>query len=305
MTAALPPAPPGRWATHAALLVVQVAFGSQAVEGKIAMMPRALGGGGLAPEGIAMARMIGAALFFQALGLVLRDGSERSRSRLGLRDHGWLIVLALLGIAINQTLFLLGLRMTTALSASLLAVSIPVFTALLAVAFRHERASGRLWVGVALALAGALRLTGVRAIDHGAALVLVNSISYSLYLVLGRGVIQRLGAFVVMRWIFTWGAILFLPVGLWPLVHDLGSITPLAAGLLAYIIAMPTIVAYAANAWALGRSSATLVTIYIYMQPLIAASLAYVQLGQPVAPHAAVAGVLILMGVTLVATRRA
>ena len=294
----------GRWATHAALLVVQLAFGSQAVEGKLAMMPRALGGGGLAPEAIAMARMIGAAVFFQALGLVIPDAPARAGARLGLRDHGWLIVLALLGIAINQTLFLMGLRQTTALSASLLAVAIPVFTALLAVAFRQERATARLWIGFALALAGALRLTGVRDIDRGAALVLVNSISYSLYLVLGRGVIQRLGAFVVMRWIFTWGAIVFLPVGLGSLVHDLGDLTPRATALLTYIIVVPTIVAYLANAWALGRSTATLVTIYIYMQPLIAASLAYVQLGQPVSPHAAVAGVLILLGVTLVATRR-
>lgn len=293
----------GPWATHAALLVVQLAFGSQAVEGKLAMMPRAAGGAGLAPEAIAMARMIGAALFFQLL-----EGAARARGRsrapsLTRRDHVWLCVLSLLGIAINQTLFLLGLRLTTSLSASLLSVTIPVFTALIAVLARQERPSVRVGVGLALALGGALELTGVRSVDHGAALVLVNSLSYALYLVLGRSVIQRLGALTVIRWIFTWGALVFAPFGLAPMLAAFRDMTPLGAGLLAYIVAVPTIVAYLANAWALGRSSATLVTIYIYLQPLIAAALAYVQFGQPVAASVAIAGMMILAGVTVVASR--
>lgn len=285
------------------------------------MMPRAAGGGGLAPEAVAMARMLAAAVFFQGLELVLRRwgpgargagsgsvtgsglGSSLRKATPSRRDHLALFGLSLLGIAINQTLFLLGLRLTTSVSAALLSVTIPVFTAALAVVVRQERISTRLVIGLSLALGGALELTGVRQVDHGAALVLVNSLSYALYLVLGRGVIQRLGALTVIRWVFTWGALSFLPVGLLPLARALSDLTPLAGWLLAYIIVMPTIVAYLANAWALGRSSATLVTIYIYLQPLIAGGLAYVQLGQPLASSAVLAGALIMAGVSLVATR--
>src|SRR6185295_19687943 len=57
--------PLGDWATHAALLLVQFAFASQAVEAKVAMMPHAQGGFAIAPEALAMARMLGGALFFQ------------------------------------------------------------------------------------------------------------------------------------------------------------------------------------------------------------------------------------------------
>ena len=39
----------GAWATHAALVVVQFAFASQAVEAKIAMSPRPSGGEAIAP----------------------------------------------------------------------------------------------------------------------------------------------------------------------------------------------------------------------------------------------------------------
>src|SRR4029079_11956993 len=106
--------------------------------------------------------------------------------------------------------------------------------------------------------------------------------SYSAYIVLSRGVIRRLGAFTVVTWLFTWAALLFSPMGALSLVHDAPSFTARGWGFLAYIVIVPTILAYVANAWALGRSSPSLVTVYIYMQPLITAVLAWVQLGHTV-----------------------
>jgi hypothetical protein len=57
-----------------ALVIVQVAFASGSVEGKLAMASPDGGGEGVSPLGIAMARMLGAALVFQtARGLVARS----------------------------------------------------------------------------------------------------------------------------------------------------------------------------------------------------------------------------------------
>ena len=67
---------------------------------------------------------------------------------------------------------------------------------------------------------------------------------------------------------------------------------------------MPTIVAYSLNAWALGKSSPTLVTVYIYLQPLLAAILSYVQLGIVPSGMMGVSTALILLGVGIVAFRR-
>ena len=72
---------------------------------------------------------------------------------------------------------------------------------------------------------------------------------------------------------------------------------------LAYIVLFPTIVAYLLNAWALGRSSATLVTIYIYLQPLLAALLAWVQLGHGLTQRMIGATALIFCGVAVVVFR--
>ena len=72
-----------------------------------------------------------------------------------------------------------------------------------------------------------------------------------------------------------------------------------------FFIAVPTVVAYLLNAWAIARASPSLVTVYIYLQPLIAALLQWVQLGERLTARALGASVLIVAGVGVVASRRA
>jgi len=293
------PAGPG-WKTHAALLAVQFAFASQAVEAKVAMAPRALGGEEIFPEALAMARMFGGACFFQLL-VRLRGTQGVAISR---GDHARIAGLSLLGIAANQTLFLMGLRWTTPFSVSILGATIPIFAAALAVLFGKERASWRTGLGLALAMSGVLFLVGAGALDRGAVLVAVNSLSYAAYVVLSRDVLLRVGTLRTMAWLFTYGALLFAALGVVPLATQAPSWTPRAWVFVTYIVVVPTIVAYLANAWALARSGPTLVTVYIYLQPLLAALLAWVQLGHAIAPRAAVAAVLILLGLTVVVARK-
>ena len=284
---------------HAALLIVQIAFASQAVEGKIVMGPRSAGGEAISPFAVAMVRMLGATLFFHAF--TRATGTLRPTTK---RDHLILAVLSLLGIALNQTLFLVGLRMTSPMNAALLSVTIPVLTAALAVAIGHERASVRLGIGLVTSIAGVVWLTGVGSVDRGALVVLGNCVAYSAYIVFSRETVQRLGTLTVVTWIFTWGALLFAPLGMPSLVAGVAEWTPRGWEFLAYIVAIPTIVAYLCNAWALERSNATLVSIYIYVQPIIAGLLSWIQLGQTVSKRLVVAAALIAIGVSIVATRK-
>lgn len=287
-----------RWPTHAALLVVQVAFAAGAVEGKLAMRPWSEGGGGVDPFALAMARMAGATLFFQVL------SRARGRRALPWREHVRLVGLSILGIVANQTLYLVGLRITTAFAAALLGATISVFTAALAIAFRLERPSWRTGAGLALALVGMVTLTGVGALDLGAIVIAINCLSYSFYVVLSKPVLARIGALELVTWAFTWGALLLAPVGAPRLVHGAAVWDARAWALVLFIVAMPTVVAYFFNAWALARSTPTMVTIYIYLQPLLAALLQWVQLGDRVGVRALVAAAFILAGVSVVVLRR-
>jgi drug/metabolite transporter (DMT)-like permease len=297
-TATVPSRTVAGWAPHAALLIVQMAFAGGAVEGKLAMRATATGGGGVDPFALAMARMLGAAVFFQLLARL------RPSRPPALREHARIALLSLLGIVLNQTLFLVGLRITTAFAAALLGATIPVFTAGLAVLLRVERPATRTAVGLALAFSGVLWLTGVGSLDLGALLIALNCLSYALYIVLAKPVLQRLGARTLVTWVFTWGVLMMVPVGGWRLAADLPQWGPRAWLLVGFMIACPTIIAYLANAWALQRSTPTMVTIYIYLQPLLAALLQWVQMREPVSRRALVASALILAGVAVVTSRR-
>lgn len=286
------------WKIHVSLWIVQVAFASQAVEGKVAMADLAAGGGGISPVALAMTRMIGAAVFF-----VLFTSARGVLRKTTAREKLAIAGLSVLGITLNQTLFLIGLRQTSSTAAALLSVTIPVFTAAIAAVMRIERLTTVLALGLALAVVGVLCLTGVRSIDRGAAIVTLNSLSYSSYLVLSRKLIQKLGALTVVTWIFVFGALSFAPIGVPQIVANAPHWTARSWAFVAYIVAVPTIVAYLFNAWALGRSTPSLVTIYVSVQPLIAALLGWVQLGTPLTQRLLVAAAFILAGVALVVTR--
>jgi drug/metabolite transporter (DMT)-like permease len=287
-----------------ALVCVQIAFASQAVEAKLAMLSRAEGGEGVNPAALAMTRMVGAALFFQGWAK-LGPRARTTPTPLTVRTHAHLAGLAALGVAVNQALFLAGLRTSTPFVVSILGATIPVLTAALAILFRKEAPSWRTGAGLVLALSGVLWLTGLGSAssDRGAVLVALNSLSYAAYVVLAREVVRELGAMRFMAWVFTYGALLFAPVGATALVAEIPVLQPRGWLLVGYIVAVPTIVAYGLNAWALGRSTATMVTIYIYLQPLIAAALARVQLGHSISSRAGLASLLILLGVAVTTLR--
>ncbi len=72
-----------------------------------------------------------------------------------LRQHaGILLLLALTGVAVFQTLVYLGLRSTTAVNAVLLNSSLPMFMLLCSWAIERERASARQVAGMLISLAG-------------------------------------------------------------------------------------------------------------------------------------------------------
>jgi drug/metabolite transporter (DMT)-like permease len=290
---------PSSVAVHGALLVVQIAFAAGAVEGKLALNPFSSGGGGIEPLALAMARMSGAAIFFQAYARVTRTLRPVARA-----DHWRIAGLSLLGVVLNQTLFLVGLHLTTAFAAALLGATIPVFAAAFAVVFRIERPSLRTAIGLVLAITGVLWLTGIGSIDRGAIAIALNCLCYALYIVLSKRVVERVGALTVVTWLFTWGSLLMAPLGGRGLLAGLTEWGERSWMFVAFFVAFPTIVAYLANAWALARSGPTLVTVYIYLQPLLAALMQWVQLGEPIAARALAAAAFILAGVGLVATRR-
>jgi drug/metabolite transporter (DMT)-like permease len=283
---------------HAALLFVQVTFGAFHVVGKFVL-------GSVEPLAVAALRILVSAplLLFLALRV---DRKIPSRA-----DLGRLAVLGLLGVFLNQILYIYGLKITSATNAAILMPSIPVFVALLLALSGRERLSAVHWAGVLLAVGGALVLLDWRGADFGKgalagnAILLVNCLCYALYLVLQRPMLKRLHPLTVVAWAFLFGGLGVLVPGLPALAG--ASVSDLPPGVLLgllYIAVIPTGVNYALNTWALGRSSAALVAAYTTLQPLAAALLAVSFLGERFGWREAFGFILISSGLFLVSRRR-
>lgn len=256
------------------------------------------------PFGLALVRVTGAAAFFLVLARTRGPAPPISwRARLTIA------AVALPGMALNQVLFLSGLRHTTATNASVLVTSIPVFTLLVAAALGKERPSRRALVGVGSALAGVLWLLGADALVVGPetmlgdALIVLNALCYATYLVLAKDLIAGYGSLRIVVIGFSAASLVLLPLGA-PALRGVEGVAWELGLLIAYIIVVPTIFTYLANAWALGRASRSMVAIYIYLQPVAAAVLAALFLGEEPSARVAVAALLVFAGIAVVATER-
>ena len=287
----------GGAAPHLALIAVQLMFGSWPIVGKIALRV-------LPSAGLVVLRVVGAALAFIFLQWALGRTQKIRKS-----DYLRLAFYALLGVVLNQFLFVKGLELTTVINATLMGTTIPVFTLLVSIILGFDRLSFRKALGIFLAAAGVVYLlypernfTSDSAI--GNLLLFLNSISYGAYLATSKDVLERYGALTFLTWIFLFGSIMTLPLGGYALsavpLESVGAGVWLAV---LYIILVPTVCCYYLNAWALARVEPSTVAVYIYLQPLIAFALAPLILNERWNPRTWVASALIFSGVAVVTWR--
>jgi drug/metabolite transporter (DMT)-like permease len=252
------------------------------------------------PLGIAAIRIGGAAVAFAAVKW------SRTRQRVEPRDLLRFAGLALLGVVLNQMLFLEGVRRTTAVHTNILITTIPVFTLGLALLMRRERASAAKLTGIALAGVGAAYLALGRggaaegASVSGDLLIATNSLCYAGYLVLSKDLLRRYEPMTVVTWVFLIGAVLIAPLGVPALLRvNADAVSTKTVLVLVYIVVFPSFLTYLLSIWALRRTTSSLVAMYVYVQPVVTAFLAPLILGETVTPRIGLASVLIFAGLAL------
>jgi drug/metabolite transporter (DMT)-like permease len=259
-----------RSSVFAVLAVVQLFFASLAIAGKIALRE-------MSSSALVLARVGGAALvFFVIHRLATR---ERVRNR---RDYFLLALYSVLGVSLNQLLYLAGLERTTATTAQMFIVAGPAITLAVGMLRGVERGTPLKWLGIALAGAGALTLVAAVPASNriGNLMILANVIIYSTYLVLTRGIVQRYHPLTVITWIFAFGALALIPVGTLPLLRELPGLSLHGWLAVIWIIALPTVAAYYLNVWAMLHVESSIVATFVYLQPVLTAAMAMSILGE-------------------------
>jgi drug/metabolite transporter (DMT)-like permease len=273
----------------AVLVFVQICFATLPVAGKMVMRE-------MSSQALVLIRVGVAAIIFYALHRLMSN--ERIRST---ADYGRLALYSVLGVSLNQLLFLIGLNYTTATAAQMLLVAGPAIALGTSILLKRERGSVRKWLGIVLASCGALTLIGVMPPMGrvGNIIILANVTSYALYLVLARDIARRYEPLTVITWIFIFGALALLPVGIVPLVREIGGISQQAQLGIVWIILFPTVAAYFFNMWSLTKVEPSLVSTFVYLQPLLTVSLALPLLGERPTIGMLPSAVLIFAGVAL------
>ncbi len=218
-------------------------------------------------------------------------------------------ICSLLGIVLNQVLYLEGLERSTSVNAGLMMLLIPVFTYGIAVAVRQERWSGLRALGILVACAGTAQLVLQKGPDlsrpHlvGNLLIAANTFLFSIYLVISRPLARRYPPLVVIAWAYV--------LGVWtiPLIaHDSAffpaTATSRAWWSLGMILLFPTVLGYLLNVFALSRVPASTTAVYVFMQPLIAGFAGVLLLQERLTGSTLVAAAAIFVGIWLVVRPR-
>ena len=230
--------------------------------------------------------------------------SARRRIRIAAGDLPAVAAFALVGVALLYWAYFQAVQEGGAALAAILLYTAPAWVALSSALWLGERLTARKLGALALTLAG-VTLISFGAGDGGAhatvpAIVwgLLSGLAYASYYLFGKRFFGRYEAPTLFAVALPIGAVALLPAV---------SFAEKAARdwiLLAFVAVVPTYLAYLLYSRALARIEATRAATAATVEPVAAAVLAYILWGEAMQAAGYVGGLLVLMGVLLVATER-
>lgn len=254
------------------------------------------------PIALVFLRIVGAAILFWLLSAFVKTQPVEKQ------DMKRMSVLAVFGVLINQVFFIYGLSITTPINSSIIMISNPIVVFIFTLFILKERITLLKVSGLTLAVIGAAMILSLRGNFEvgsitiaGDLMTLVNSISWAVFIVMAKPIMQKYNTATAMRWIFLFGSIYILPIGLVETLHtDWNSFTPHATFALTFVIVATTFLAYFLNVYGLQELSPNTVSAYIYLQPFLASLFAILMREDELTSTKLVSGILIILGLYLV-----
>jgi len=227
----------------------------------------------------------------------------RARQELRALSRRETILLALSGgfLALHFALWIASLGYTSVATSVVLVTANPVFVAIASYLLFHERLGMRVISGIILCLAGAVLIgygnwqLGPQPL-LGGGLALSGALAVAGYLLIGRRLRQRIGILSYAAVTYTSAAVLLVLAVLasGQALFGYSSSTYLMLVLLAVV---PQLLGHTSLNWALRFVSATMVTIAVLGEPVLATALAFVILSEAPTWSEIAGGVLILGGI--------
>ena len=246
-------------------------------------------------------RAVGGAICFWITSLFVE------RETVSARDMVRFFFAAMLSIVFNQCCYTIGLSITSPVNASIMTTTMPIVTMILAALILREPVTGKK-VGVIVcgAVGASLLITASASPSAdgnllGDMLCLAAQCSFALYLTLFKHLISRYSVFTCMKWMMTYAAIVILPFSFSDFSALSWSSVPLSSWLEAgFVVLCGTFIAYICMMIGQKNLRPTVVSMYNYVQPIVACGVSVILgLGKFGLLHG-VAIVLVFSGVYLV-----
>lgn len=265
----------------------------------------------LHPVSLVYLRIIGATILFWSLSIFI----SKERQNITSTDKKKIFYLSLFGVVINQFFFIYGLSITTPINSAIIMISNPIIVFILTF-FIFEKNAHRFewtkWLGLSLGITGALILILFKGNFSfgsdtwiGDVMTLLNSVSWALFLIQGKEILQKYHTVDVMKYLFLFGSVILLPISVYFLTNEKWNDIPLNIWLaIAFVVIATTFFAYLLNVYGLKLLSTSVVSMYIYIQPFLATLFA-VLLGKDVINATKIlAGCFVLLGIYLVTAKK-
>lgn len=282
-------------AVFGAALLAVVIFGGSAVATKMAVSA-------ISALDVAILRTVIGGLLAMPLALLWRISLPDSLAQ------RWLLTLSgFCGFIAFPLLFTLGVKLTSALHATMILAILPVLTGAIAMAWDRQRPNAIWWLGCTIAFVGEVWLIYQPGSHHleasisGDLLVILSTLFASLGYVAGAR-LQRSGypAHGTTFWGVSLFALLLLPLA--PLMVDGSTLVHAGwyawSGLIYQAIGV-TIVAYIFWYWALGTGGIARVGLFQFLQPVSGVIMAWLILTEPLSLNFAMTSIVIMCGVMI------
>lgn len=224
------------------------------------------------PFGFIVLRVGGSAILFWICSLFVR------KEKIAWVDFPRIVAAAFFGVALNMLTFFEGLSLTSPIMASVLMVTTPMLVLVLSAFIIKEKIIGKKAIGILLGLVGTVLLilygkavgNGENAL-WGNFLVFVNAVSYALYLILVKKLMDRYNPFSFVKWIYLFGFIMVLPFG-WEQLSQVnwpGMPVDITVKVV-FVVVISTFLTYLLNLLSMKELKPTTVAVFIYLQPFFA-----------------------------------
>jgi drug/metabolite transporter (DMT)-like permease len=246
--------------------------------------------------------MSGAMLLFWTLSLFVK------KEHVPKKDVLILLFASIFGLVLNQILFIVGLSMTSPIDASIVITLLPIISMFLAAIIIKEPITLKKASGVLIGASGALLLifthrdmqTGNSNMT-GNLVILTSVLSYSLYLNLFKRLISSYSPITIMKWMFLFATIMAYPFCYKDFIHTDFSSLPINVYMrIGYVVTFATFIAYILIPVGQKVMRPTTISMYNYLQPVIASFVAIALGIDMFGMKQLTSGILVFIGVYLV-----